>query len=586
MISKIKAGLIAAAVLPALSACDGQSDASQPNLPPMEVDGPQALHDQSALFEKRIVKVADNVHVAIGYALANVIMIEGDDGVIIVDTTEGIEAAREVKAAFDEITLKPVKAIIYTHNHADHIFGSKAFTTETRPQIIAQKSLPDHVARIMGPVRASIARRSARQFGGLLPEGGLINAGVGPELKLGATPAAGYLAPTLLVDRQADLTIAGVRLHIFHAPGETADHLAIWLPDQKVLLPGDNIYKAFPNLYAIRGTAYRDVMDWARSLDRMKALKPDHLVPAHTIPVSGVADIASLLTHYRDAIQFTHDQTIRLMNQGLGPDEIVARLELPARLADHPWLQPLYGQFDWSVRAVFSGQLGWFSGNATDLHPLPPQDRAREMVALAGGSDPFMIKMQAAFDAEQYQWALELSDHALLMFPGNSQAIDIRSRSLEALAAREPSANGRNYYLTQALETQGLINTAALADPATGNGAEAALSRLPLPTLFAAMAVAVDGEAAANADLKFDVTFPDEKQSWRLHFRNGVGDFQLLSGKPELSPDVAITIPASLFKQLLVGLVSPADLITRDDVQITKGSVIGLSRALLMFNPG
>ena len=154
--------------------------------------------------------------------------------------------------------------------------------------------------------------------------------------------------------------------------------------EKKLLLPGDNVYKAFPNLYTIRGTLDRDVLEWARSIDRMRALRPDHLAPSHTRPVSGAERIQGILTAYRDAIQYVHDQTIRGMNQGLTPDELVDRIELPPHLKSHPYLQEYYGTVEWSVRAVFSGYLGWFDGDTAPLSPASPHERAERMAELAG----------------------------------------------------------------------------------------------------------------------------------------------------------------------------------------------------------
>ena len=62
---------------------------------------------------------------ATGYALGNSILLEGSSGTIIVDTTESMEAAHQIMTAFRAITNKHVKAIIYTHNHADHIYGAE-----------------------------------------------------------------------------------------------------------------------------------------------------------------------------------------------------------------------------------------------------------------------------------------------------------------------------------------------------------------------------------------------------------------------------------------------------------------------------
>mgnify|MGYP003152270893 FL=1 len=118
---------------------------SEAPAPPPAVAGSAALEAHSAEFRRDIIEVVPGIHVAIGYALANVILIEGDDGVIIVDTTESLEAARTVKAEFDRITDKPVQAIIYTHNHTDHIFGAEAFAAGRDVPVYAHKTTWSHI---------------------------------------------------------------------------------------------------------------------------------------------------------------------------------------------------------------------------------------------------------------------------------------------------------------------------------------------------------------------------------------------------------------------------------------------------------
>jgi len=112
-------------------------------------------------------------------------------------------------------------------------------------------------------------------------------------------------------------------------------------------------------------------MKWVNSLDLMRRLRPKHLIPSHTSPIiNDEKKIESTLTAYRDAIQYVHDQTVKLMNEGLYPNDIVQRVELPEEMKKSEYLLPFYGTVPWSVRSVFDGYLGWFSGNPADLNPL------------------------------------------------------------------------------------------------------------------------------------------------------------------------------------------------------------------------
>ncbi len=135
----------------------------------------------------------------------------------------------------------------------------------------------------------------------------------------------------------------------------------------------------------------------------MSALSPEFLVPSHTRPLRGEKKIYETLTNYRDAIQFVHDQTIRWMNRGLTPQEIVEKVKLPPHLARLPYLQEYYGTVEWSLRAVFDGYLGWFGGNATDLFPLPLKERAKRFARLAGGEKALLAFARRGLKEKDYQ---------------------------------------------------------------------------------------------------------------------------------------------------------------------------------------
>jgi alkyl sulfatase BDS1-like metallo-beta-lactamase superfamily hydrolase len=300
-----------------------------------------------------VLTVLPGIHCAVGYGLANCMLIEGDDGNIIIDTLESRESAIEVKKDFQIISSKPIVAIIYTHNHADHIFGAQVFAEENRDniKIYAHSKTLEILDKIMSFVQPITFQRAARQFGTFLTkEIGHINNGIGLFLNYNQNSTQAFLPPTDTFDTDSKkLTIAGREFILYHAPGETDDQIVIYMPKERVLFAADNIYKSFPNIYAIRGTTARDARQWVSSLDLMRNLKAEYLIPSHTRPIKGEEDIYDIITQYRDAIQFVHDQTVRFMNQGLTPDEIIGNklIQLPKNLREHPYLQEFYGTVNW-----------------------------------------------------------------------------------------------------------------------------------------------------------------------------------------------------------------------------------------------
>ena len=415
-----------------------------------EFAGREKLRAHSEEFRQEVIQVTDGVYAAVGFSLGNSILIEGSDGLIVVDTLTSINDARAVKAEFDKISRKPVRAIIYTHHHADHVGGATVFAGDDRPEVYAHASLVTERAGNLANL-GHAGRDGGNQFGGpLIPDSMHINDGVGPQLT-NAGGGAGYLAPTKTFSGdETTITVAGVRMQLVHAPAETSDAIFVWLPDKKVLLPGDTFYHAFPNLYAIRGTRLRAVDTWIASLEKLLGMQAEYLVPSHTRPISGAVAVRTALTAYHDGIKSVLDQTIAGIKEGLRPDELVERVKLPTDLAASPYLQEFYGTVSWSVRAIYADYIGWFDGNATNLFPLSTRERAAAILDLAGGETPVLAKARAAFDQKNFQLTAELADYVLAVHPENRDAISLKARALTELGERQISANGRNFYLSSA----------------------------------------------------------------------------------------------------------------------------------------
>jgi len=421
-----------------------------------ETAATQRLKRQAEQFPEKVVKVADDVYTAVGYSPANVSMIVGDDGVLIVDTGMGVADGEKIVGEFRKITDKPVKAIIFTHSHGDHTGGAAAFLGKERPRVWARSNFGSE-AQPLRKAGLTIQRvRGARQAGFKLPPDQRINNGIAPVKypKRGGAAFASDTKPTHTFDGESkQITIAGVTLELIAAPGETNDQLYVWLPKQKVIFGGDNFYRSFPNLYAIRGTPNRSVRRWADSLEKMLGHKDAvALVGGHTLPVLGQDNVRQMITDYRDAVRFVHDKTVEGMNKGLTPDQLVEYVQLPKRLASKDYLQPFYGHVEWGVRSVFNGYLGWFDGNPTNLFRLPPKEEAVRIAKLAGGVDKLRSQAKAALDSDDPQWAAQLADYLIALDPESAASKQLKADALAMLARETVTATARNYYLTVARE--------------------------------------------------------------------------------------------------------------------------------------
>ena len=220
----------------------------------------------------------------------------------------------------------------------------------------------------------------------------------------------------------------------------------------RTLFCGDNYYHSFPNLYAIRGTRYRDVSRWITSLNRIIAEEADYLVSGHARPVHDRENVRKTLSDYRDALESVFTQSLEGMNRGLTPDQLVETVRLPEHLADKPDHQEFYGVIAWSVRSIYSGHMGWFDGNPSSLFPLSPKEEASRIVGIAGSKQQLEQIMKEAFIAEDYQWTCQVADYLLALDPDSREAKRTKAEALFALAERQLSSNARHYYLTVAKE--------------------------------------------------------------------------------------------------------------------------------------
>lgn len=417
-------------------------------------DAEQLLQARSAEFRQEVIEVAPGVYTAVGFGVSPTSMVIGETGVVIVDTQIDPTAAQAVLAEFRQITDKPVSGIVLTHGHGDHTGGVGVFAAAGEDvQILAREDF-NLETRTLADAGLTIQRvRGARQGGFLLNPEQRINNGVAKvyfPTRGGEVFAAKDTKPTHTLDSPREkLSIAGVELELVAATGEAYDELYVWYPEEGVVFAGDNFYKSWPNLYAIRGTPYRDVLAWISSLSAMIEENPEHLVGGHTRPILGNKQAVETLTNYRDAIQSIFDQTIAGMNEGLTPDELVEVVKLPEKFAELDYLKEYYGNIEWGVRAIFSGYLGWFDGNPTNLFPLSDKEEAVRLADLAGGNEALLKQAQASLP-DSPQWTAQLCDHMLALDYKVAEVKHLKADALERLGSELLTATGRNYYFTVA----------------------------------------------------------------------------------------------------------------------------------------
>ncbi|WP_220813778.1 alkyl/aryl-sulfatase [Pseudomonas paralcaligenes] len=522
-------GLLLAATLPFTASAELPTEYIEPSIN-------AELAEHTRHFSEKVYPIADNVWSAVGWNLANSVMIEAPEGLIIVDTGESAEQSRKVLAEFRKISDKPIKAIVYTHFHPDHINGVKGFVSEEQVksgevQIYAQESLLDNVVAqgaLVGPI---LSMRSGYSFGAALPDSDKqqMNAGLGPLAHEGAST---FIAPTITFKDKLDTTIAGLPVQFLHVPSEAPDEIVLYLPDNRVLISAEVTQgPTLPNIHTLRGTKFRDPVVWVDSLDKLRAFQADYMVPLHGQPVSGKDKVEEVLRMTRDAIAYIHDQTVRWMNKGLTPDELVEKVQLPPHLAGYtPYLREYYGTVKHSVRQIYQGYLGWFQGDPVDLDPIPPKDKAERLIALMGGREKVLLAAGEAYLKGDYQWAAELSGYAIRVDHGDKLARDIKARSFRKLGYASMNINWRNWYLMSAMELEGKLDDGGAEE--LGRRVRSAflssdmLKNLPARIFLQNWVTRIDPEKSADVELTLGFAFPDIGEEWSLDVRRGVAQLR------------------------------------------------------------
>ena len=416
----------------------------------MELAGEKKLRENVGIpHNSEVIKVTDNVYFLNYFGTSNVTLIIGDTSCILVDAFETDAYAEDAKIEIAKITNKPVKTIIFTHQHADHIGGAGAFS-DTVDRVIAHTSSAMTYGKT-GMLGNVIKDRLFNQFGYKLTLEEALSSGLGPMM-----PPRGEARPLAITEwiteLKAELNIDGVEIELISAEGETDDQQFVWLSKEKVACCGDDYYASWPNLYAIRGTQYRDVSIWVNSLDKLLDLQANVVLPGHGDALIGADKVVEVIEPYRDGINYVLEATLQCMDEGMSPDEIVNEVKLPPELADLPQLQEYYGTIEWSVRGIFSGYFGWFDGNPTHLGTMNVKEKAEKTIRMMGGSGNVLSEIADAVAKEDMQWAAELCDILLNAQVEVEAAKAYKKQALMYLGRATTSANGRHYYLSVANE--------------------------------------------------------------------------------------------------------------------------------------
>ncbi|MFS2126370.1 alkyl/aryl-sulfatase [Pseudomonas sp. Pseusp97] len=482
------------------------------------------LNNHAGLFQ-----VSERIYQLRGMDVSNMTIVEGDDGLFIIDPLTIEETAHAaLELYYQHRPHKPVLAVAYSHSHADHFGGVRGVVDEAdvksgKVKIYAPSGFMEHAISENILAGNAMMRRAQFQFGSLLPRGaqGQLEAGMGKTLPVGGTLT--LIEPTDLIRQQFEThEVGGIQIEFQLTPGtEAPAEMNFYFPQLRALCMSENSTQMMHNLLTPRGALVRDAKAWAEYIDdslQRYGDKTDVMFVSHNWPTWGAQRIQTLLADQRDMYAFLDQRALHLMNQGLTPTEIAQKMErLPGNLENKWYTRSYYGSLSHNSRAVYQRYLGYYDGNPANLNPLPPVEQGQHYVEALGGAEAVQKLMKAAIAKGEYRWAATLGNNLVFAQPDNQQAKSLQADALEQLGYQSENALWRNMYLTAAMELRNGVPEAG-----TGSVRNDLVKAMSPGMFFDYLAVRLDSEKAEGHDMVMNWVFDDLQENYALTLRNGV----------------------------------------------------------------
>ncbi|EHR1107757.1 MBL fold metallo-hydrolase [Vibrio parahaemolyticus] len=489
-----------------------------------------------------LFEVTDGIYQVRGYDLSNITFIKGDTGWIVFDPLISKETA---KAALDfineELGERPVTGVFYSHSHIDHFGGVRGIVDEKdvisgKVPIVASQGFTEHAVSENVIAGNAMGRRAVYMYGAMLPrnEKGGVNGGLGQTTSTGV---ATLIKPTDIIEKTGEeRTIDGVKMVFQYTPGtEAPTEMNIWFPEKKALWMAENTTNTMHNILTLRGAQVRDALKWSSYLQETIDMWGDDVAvkfQSHHWPMWGQEDIVKYFKKQRDMYKYTHDQTVRLMNQGYIGSEISEMIEFPDEIGKSWSSRGYYGTLRHNSRAVYQRYMGWYNGNPSDLNDLPPADAAVKYVEYMGGEAEAIKKAQADFDKGNYRWVAEVLKHVVFANPESESGKALLADAYEQMGYQAESGPWRSVYLQGAYELRNGTPNAGGTNVASPD----IIKNMPPEMLFDYLAVRILPEKAAGKAFIMNMNFTDLDEKYSLYVENSVLNHTTkLAEKPDVS---------------------------------------------------
>ncbi len=511
-----------------------------------------------------LFKVTERVYQVRGYDMSNITIMEGETGLVITDTLTSVETARAALELYYKHRPKvPIKAIIYTHSHADHYGGvsglvSKEDVDSGKVILIGPEGFMEHAVSENVFAGNAMARRAEYMYGSRLPrsEVGQVDAGLGKTLSTGHMS---LIAPndTITFDHEKRI-VDGIEIEFIMAPNTEApaEHL-MYFPQFKLINIAEDAVHNLHNILTLRGAQIRDAYAWWKDIDKaIRAFGSDYeiCIGQHHWPTWGNQEINDMLIHQRDAYKYMHDQTLHYINKGLTASEVAEIVKFPPSLEDKWYLRGYYGTLNHDIKAIYQFYLGWYDGNPANLHPLIPEQSAKKYVEFMGGIEEVLKKARVSYEDGEYRWVAEVVKHAVFADDKNEEAKCLLADALEQLGYQAESASWRNVYLTSAEELRNSLPKKVISTLTLD-----VIESMPFELILDYMGIRLNGKKAIDKRISMNWKLVDVNERYHLLVNNSVLTYR--DEEEDYNADVTLTTTREIFNQVFAGDITFKDLL-------------------------
>ncbi|OIZ99729.1 hypothetical protein BEV13_05125 [Rickettsiella grylli] len=533
---------------------------------------PSLWHQAKLNMNYGLYHVKDNIYQVRGYDLSNMDIIEGREGLIIIDPLLTEETANAALALYyQHRPKKPVIAVIYTHSHADHYGGVKGIVTPEsvangKVKIIAPEDFLSAAVSENVYAGNAMSRRATYMYGALLPksETGQIDAGLGKTISLGNIS---LIPPTDIIRKTGEKRmIDGVEMVFQMAPHtEAPAEMLIYFPKQRALCMAEDATHTLHNLYTLRGAQVRDPASWWKTINEAIERwgnQSDVVFAQHHWPMWGSENIVNYLKKQRDLYKYIHDQTLHMINQGYTLTEVGNRLTLPPSLASEWYNRGYYGSVSHNAKAVYQRYIGWYDSNPAHLNPLSPAEAGKSYVEFMGGEEAVIHKAREYYQKGEYRWVAEVLNHVVFANPNNKAARYLEADAFEQLGYQSENATWRNEYLMGAYELRHGVPHVAGTETASPD----TLRAMPIEMYLDFMGIRLNSRKAEGKKFKINLNLTDKNQSYALEIDHSVLIYT--PNKHFKDADVSLNLKRSTFDKLTLKQENMMHDISTGDIQL------------------